>query len=186
MYKMFRFTIIAILSLLYMTSWVESENRIECEDQYYKYRTCRQNSPKNETNEVDEWFPFGQKACEDCITENNLLQQFDRQSCADTTNEVCSFFKLCQDKCYPTYEGCLDEDTAFYVCSYANGLAPAGCIVTCEGFVGDGGGEHKDGSDNGADDPRDSASAAFKSTTGMMTAMSVSAISFVVASGLHS
>ena len=140
---MSRFTISTVVSLLWIVSLVESASTEVCGDLLDKYTTCRLNTPNSETNEddINDDYILDDTACTECIAQNNLFEQYDRQSCDSATNEVCLFFNKCNDKCYPKYKVCSDEVTSYYVCIFGAVYAPESCVVTCEGFGGGAGGE---------------------------------------------
>lgn len=173
--NMFRFTVFAII-LLYLTSWVESISTEVCDDLARELAVCGQNAPDDDTNNDD----YNFDACTECIGQNKLFQQFDRQSCVDVTNEVCLFMNLCIDVCYDKEEDCYEERIALVTCSTGAVYGPEGCFVTCEGF---GGGSSR-GGDNEADDPNDSTSAGFTTTT--VAALSSSAFALSVVAALFS
>lgn len=187
---MFRLTIIAILSLCSITS-IQSENTDICQDRLEEYTICLLNAPDNEFNTDD--YAVDDAACTECFTRNNFFEQYDATNCDDATNEICTFFKMCLQECFPKNTVCFEEVSAYYTCAFGSVYAPESCMVTCEGIVGgDGTGsdspidsgdsEGNDGSDKNADDEKDSTSAG--SATSTMVALSLSASTLLVVAGL--
>ena len=140
---MFRFTVFAIL-LLSTVSPVQSENTDVCQDLLEEYTICILNAPDNAVN-GDDYF-IDENACTECFINNDFFEQYDATSCDDATTEICTFFNMCLQECFPKNKVCSEEITAYYTCAFASTYAPESCMVTCEGMVGGGG----DGSDDSA------------------------------------
>jgi hypothetical protein len=167
---------------------VKSARTDICEDLLEKLTTCRLNAPKNQTTEdistddttTDDFFTV----CSDCVAANNFFEQYDKESCADATKEVCSFYSKCNNECFATYAVCSDEAKSFDVCFFgATGYAPENCVVTCEEAEGGGGGGGGGGSLGSPIEDENGISAG--SLSAKIAALSLSTISFVIAVGLY-
>jgi hypothetical protein len=191
---MFRFAIVAIMSMCSIAS-VMSENADVCQDRLEEYTICLLHAPDSKFNTDD--YAVDDAACIECFTRNNFFEQYDATNCDDATNEICTFFNMCLQECFPKSTLCSEEVTAFYTCEFGKVYAPESCMVTCDGFGGvnngsddstisSGNGEGNDGGvtggDKNADDKKDSTSAG--SATSSMVALSVSASTLLVVAGL--
>lgn len=83
-------------------------------------------------------------ACTTCFTNNNFYDNVEAyDTCAGATSEICSYFTMCHDVCYPKINVCQQELYDYYVCVFAAALAPENCIVQCDGSSANGNGSGK-------------------------------------------